>query len=119
MIMLVKLCFNRNIVCNSTFEIDMLLRMVRLEEIMKREWLSHLRKYKGMTQQQVAFSSFIDRSYYSQLESGKRNPSVNVAKNIAKVLDFDPLLFFQDVNISSPEHVAINIDIYDRFKKLD
>ncbi|MEH7415018.1 helix-turn-helix transcriptional regulator [Neobacillus drentensis] len=94
--------------------------MVRIEENSKRSWLSHIRKNKGMTQEQVASSSFIDRSYYSQIESGKRSPGLNVAKNIAKVLNFDPLQFFKDdQNISLLEDTDLNKDIYERIKKLD
>ncbi|GER75010.1 helix-turn-helix transcriptional regulator [Weizmannia acidilactici] len=61
-----------------------------------RDWLKQLRKSKKLTQEQVASCSFIDRSYYSQIENGKRNPSPDVAINIAKVLDFNPLCFFKD-----------------------
>lgn len=59
-----------------------------------REWLIQLRKSKRMTQQQVASRCFIERSYYSQIEREKRNPSTIVAKNIANVLEFNPLKFF-------------------------
>ncbi len=55
---------------------------------MKRDWLSNIRKSKRLTQQYVASKAFIDRSYYSHIESGKRNPSLTVAKNIATVLNF-------------------------------
>jgi transcriptional regulator with XRE-family HTH domain len=54
-----------------------------------------------MTQQQVASRCFIERSYYSQIERGKRNPSTDVAKNIAFVLEFNPLKFYKkDLNLS-------------------
>lgn len=49
-----------------------------------------------MTQSQVASSAFIDRGYYSQIETGKRNPGLNIAINIAKVLDFDSIMFYQE-----------------------
>jgi transcriptional regulator with XRE-family HTH domain len=65
-------------------------------EKMKRNWLIQFRKSKQYTQEQVASAAFIDRGYYSQIETGKRNPGLNVANNIAKVLHFDPLKFFQD-----------------------
>ncbi|WP_404407960.1 helix-turn-helix domain-containing protein [Jeotgalibacillus malaysiensis] len=63
---------------------------------MKRKWLIELRKSKELTQQKVADKSFIDRSYYSQLENGLRDPSPSVAENIAKVLGFNFLRFFTD-----------------------
>ncbi len=52
-----------------------------------------------LTQLQVAQSASIERAYYTQIENGKRNPSVKVAKNIANVLSFEWSLFFE-VNCS-------------------
>ncbi|WP_171038187.1 helix-turn-helix domain-containing protein [Aquibacillus sediminis] len=63
---------------------------------MRREWLIQLRIDKGFTQEQIATKAFIDRGYYSQLENGKRDPGFNVAVNISKVLEFNPLMFFRD-----------------------
>lgn len=60
-----------------------------------REWLKKLRLSNNLTQEQVATKSFIERSYYTQIENRKRNPSLDVAKNIAKVLKFDPMYFFE------------------------
>ncbi|WP_163972059.1 helix-turn-helix domain-containing protein [Oceanobacillus halotolerans] len=69
---------------------------------MKRDWLIQFRKEKRLTQEQVASKAFIDRAYYSQIETGKRNPGFNVAVNISKVLGFKPLMFFQ-------EHLSENV----------
>ncbi len=63
---------------------------------MRREWLIRLRKSKQFTQEKVALDAYIDRAFYSQIETGKRNPSFDIAHNIAKVLNFDPMIFFQD-----------------------
>ncbi|WEG13475.1 helix-turn-helix transcriptional regulator [Pullulanibacillus sp. KACC 23026] len=62
---------------------------------MKREWLSQLRKSRGLTQEQLANCVYIDRSYYSQIENGKRNPSPSVAHSIARILNVDPCKFFE------------------------
>lgn len=64
---------------------------------MKRDWLIQLRKSKQLTQKNVADRAIIDRAYYAQIETGVRNPSFSVAINIAKVLEFDPVFFFQDI----------------------
>ncbi|RXT03921.1 helix-turn-helix domain-containing protein [Ammoniphilus sp. CFH 90114] len=64
--------------------------------MLKRTWLIELRKSKQLTQEQVAASAYIDRGFYTQIETGTRNPSFHVAINIAKSLNFDPSLFFQD-----------------------
>ncbi|MBK0075575.1 helix-turn-helix transcriptional regulator [Bacillus cereus] len=61
-----------------------------------RFWLLEKRKNKEKTQDYVAFKARISRSMYAMIEIGERNPSVPVAKNIAKVLNFDWTLFFED-----------------------
>lgn len=47
-----------------------------------------------LTQQNVADSAGISRVHYATIEQGKRNPSVNVAINIANILGFDWTNFF-------------------------
>lgn len=92
-----------------------------------REWLIQLRKFKQLTQEQVASSSFIHRSYYSQIEGGKRSPSFNVAKNIAKVLEFNPLQFYKEDERNTsfePANSFLNMDIFqldilEYFRNLD
>ncbi|MGW8754534.1 helix-turn-helix transcriptional regulator [Bacillus wiedmannii] len=61
-----------------------------------RVWLLKKRKHREKTQDYVACEAKISRSMYAMIESGERNPSVYVAKNIAKVLNFDWTLFFED-----------------------
>ena len=41
-------------------------------------------KKNGLTQDQVAKESEIERTYYNMIERGKRRPSVEVAKRIGK-----------------------------------
>ncbi|SHN87991.1 helix-turn-helix transcriptional regulator [Desulfitobacterium chlororespirans] len=57
-----------------------------------RLWL--IEKRGANNQQEVASKAGIDRSFYSQIENGSRNPSVNTAKKIAKALNFEWTLFF-------------------------
>jgi transcriptional regulator with XRE-family HTH domain len=96
---------------------------VRAGDIMKREWLNHLRVTKGLTQKQVASRSFIDRSYYSQIEIGTRNPSITVARNIATVLNFDPFIFFEDDhnnnNSSISKDTSLNLGIFEFFRNME
>lgn len=57
-----------------------------------REWLV---KSRGtISQQEVADRSGINRSFYTQIETGMRNPSVFTAKKIADVLGLDWTNFF-------------------------
>lgn len=87
---------------------------------MKREWLINSRKSQGLKQAHVASRAFIDRAYYSQIETGKRNPSFNVAINIAAVLNFDPILFFRNnFNKHALQIEVMRYEISDFFKRLD
>lgn len=60
----------------------------------KREWLTGIRVQLKMTHQDVADSAEIDRSFYTQIENGDRNPSVETAQKIANALKFDWTIFF-------------------------
>ncbi|GIM46996.1 putative HTH-type transcriptional regulator YqaF [Collibacillus ludicampi] len=61
---------------------------------MKRTWLTTARTERNLTHQELADMAGISRSYYTQIESGLRNPSVEVAKKIADVLGFKWTIFF-------------------------
>lgn len=70
-----------------------------------RIWLKHYRKNRKLTQEEVAKLSDISRSFYTHIENGTKTPSVDVAKKIAKTLDFDWTLFFS--NQCSLEELSI------------
>lgn len=67
---------------------------MRVGDILKGETLIKIREELNLTQEDVAAQSKITRSYYTMIETGKRTPSVNVAKRIASTLNFDWTLFF-------------------------
>lgn len=71
-----------------------------------REWLINVRKDKKYTQAQVAGQADIERSYYAQLESGKRDPSHAVAAKVANILGFNPVLFYS-AKLSEPFHTTL------------
>lgn len=48
------------------------------------------RKLRGMTQEQLALDTEMERSYVSDLERGTRNPSVRALERLAKALDVKP-----------------------------
>lgn len=82
---------------------------------MTRKWLIDLRKSKQLTQEKVATIAYIDRGYYTQIETGVRNPSFNVAINIALALDFDPSLFFHDIHQSNtPKDIPSYFELMDK-----
>lgn len=60
------------------------------------DWLKAERSKKGITGETVAKQAGISQQFYSLLESGKRRPSVDVAKRIATVLGFEWTKFFEE-----------------------
>lgn len=61
-----------------------------------RQWLKQKRQPAGLTQEKVADKAGIARTTYAMIEQGERDPSVQVAKKIAYVLNFKWTLFFED-----------------------
>jgi len=60
-----------------------------------RQWLKEMRDNRGLTQEEVAKLAGISRTHYTHLEQGNKNPSVTVAKKVAKALRFSWVLFFE------------------------
>jgi len=59
--------------------------------------LIRLRKDRKMSQQQVAEILGITRSFYGMIETGDRNPTLNLAKRIAELFQVDiEEIFFDD-----------------------
>lgn len=58
--------------------------------------LEAIRREKNMTQKEVAEAVGITQVSYSNIENGKRRPSVSTAKRIAAVLGFDWTEFYDD-----------------------
>lgn len=54
------------------------------------------RKELGLSQDEFAAQIGISRQYYSEIESGKRTPSVNLAKEIGSALKISWTIFFED-----------------------
>jgi putative transcriptional regulator len=67
-----------------------------------REWL--IEKRGDMSQEEVARLIGISRGAYSNIENGKRDPSVTVAKKIAKALSFNWTIFFDDNVVESKQN---------------
>jgi transcriptional regulator with XRE-family HTH domain len=61
--------------------------------MVKRNWLIESRG--RFTQCQIALLAGISRSAYSNIEIGKRDPSVATAKAIARALGFEWNIFFE------------------------
>lgn len=53
-----------------------------------REKLRRLRISAGFTQQQLSAIARISRNHYTQIESGERNPSLEVSLRIKRALNY-------------------------------
>jgi putative transcriptional regulator len=71
-----------------------------------RKWLVEIREERGLTQEEAANKSDIERSYYNMIERGKRRPSVEVAQKIGFALHFDWTYFFEDDVTERHVHVT-------------
>lgn len=70
-------------------------------------WISEIRTRKRITQKTVARIVGISRAHYTNIESGKRRPSPEIAKKIAEFLDFDWTRFFSDKPVKKPPAPAL------------
>jgi transcriptional regulator with XRE-family HTH domain len=59
------------------------------------ENVRRLRLERGLTQEALAFEADMKRSYLTELESGKRNPSVKAVARLAKALKVEPFQLIQ------------------------
>lgn len=67
-------------------------RRLRVEKPAIRVWL---KEYRGnRTHQEVAVLAGVSRNYYTEIENGVKNPSVETAKKLAEALELDWTLFF-------------------------
>lgn len=68
-----------------------------------RTWLKKIRADRS--QEHIAGLAGITQQMYSWIERGERTPSVEVAKKIAAVLDFDWTRFYEDEQAAGKEAV--------------
>lgn len=75
--------------------------------LMKQVKLIKLREKKRLTHQEVAESIGISRSFYTQIELGTRNPSINVLGKLSKFFNvkIDKIFLFADDTSSNMEIV--------------
>lgn len=60
--------------------------------------LASLRKANGLTQEQLAYSSGIDRSYVGKIERGQVNLTLQKLYLLAKCLQCSPCELLPDIN---------------------
>jgi len=66
--------------------------------------LIRLRKERKMTQQQVAEILGITRSFYGMIETGDRNPTLDLAKKIAELFQVD----IEEIFFDEKGHVTLH-----------
>jgi transcriptional regulator with XRE-family HTH domain len=59
--------------------------MNELKKIGKR--ISQLRRQRGLTSEKLAYENGISKGFLSDIENGKRLPSLKMLARIAKILD--------------------------------
>jgi DNA-binding XRE family transcriptional regulator len=68
----------------ETFPDEFVGRLIETDSPL-REW----RKYRGMTQAELATASGLSQGAIAQIETGKRNPTVETARKFANALNCD------------------------------
>ncbi|WP_427834131.1 helix-turn-helix domain-containing protein [Actinobacillus pleuropneumoniae] len=63
--------------------------------------ITKLRKKKNLSQESLAELSEIHRTYLSEVEGGKRNPTISVLNRVVEALGISMSDFFQEVDRSS------------------
>ncbi len=58
--------------------------------------LKRLRLKKGISQESLALSANLDRTYIPSIEKGERNVSITVVEKLAKALNVNISEFFKD-----------------------
>ena len=61
----------------------------------QREWLRTIRKDKGLTMIKLGEMLGCTPNHLSEIEHGKKNPSLNLALEIAYFLEFNVYQFYQ------------------------
>jgi transcriptional regulator with XRE-family HTH domain len=59
--------------------------------------IKYVRQAKGWSQLTLAMESQINRNYLSDLEQGRRNPSLKVLLRLARALNLDLTSLFQGI----------------------
>lgn len=69
-----------------------------------RVWLRKKRQERGLSELEVSKRAGIAQPFYHNIEFGTKNPSVDTAKKIASVLNFEWTRFFDEKSMDSQMH---------------
>jgi transcriptional regulator with XRE-family HTH domain len=70
--------------------------MVKPIDPIKREWMKELRLDKGLVVREIAGIFGISAQHYSDIENGRRNPSIALSLSLSKFFDVPVELFLED-----------------------
>ncbi|MFA5283522.1 MAG: helix-turn-helix transcriptional regulator [Bacilli bacterium] len=60
--------------------------------------IAYLRKQKGWSQEVLSFESDINKNYLSDLERGRRNPSLKILNKVATAFGIDLETLFKGIS---------------------
>jgi transcriptional regulator with XRE-family HTH domain len=61
--------------------------------------LKSLRQKKGMTQEVLGFKAGISTSQVARIEAGKLNTTISTVISLARAMETDPCVFFENIKI--------------------
>ena len=67
--------------------------------------IKEIRKFKGLTQEQLSEMIELETSSLSGIESGRFYPSLHVLEKIASALDVELIDFFKFTSVKIPENL--------------
>lgn len=70
---------------------------------MKKNNVKEIRELLGLTQEEIATKANISRPFLSDIENGKKVPTINVAFSIARALNRKIGEIFFDINVNHGE----------------
>ncbi|TVQ50422.1 MAG: XRE family transcriptional regulator [Saprospirales bacterium] len=70
------------------------------------EQIKKIRKEKGLSQQDVADKLSMNRVQYNRIETGNSDPTMNILRRIANVLDINVVEFFEAKNNGTEAHTV-------------
>lgn len=71
------------------------------------ERISEIRKSKKFTQEELAWKTGLSRNFIALIEKGKKKPSIETLRKIAKVLEVEISAFFKEIEYPTPEEDVI------------
>jgi len=64
--------------------------------------IAYLRQTRGWSQEALGFECGISKNYISDLENGRRNPTLKILSKLATSFDIDLATLLKGVDIESP-----------------